>query len=255
MMPRFTILGAGWLGLELALRLKETYTLKLSSSSPEKIQTLKGLGFKNIYHFNEKNLDNLEALLDTDFLFINYPPSKFEDYIGFLSNIYNSKLLKKIKKVIFISSTSIYPNINGVFNESFILKNPVSQNVYNAEKLVEKQSHLIFRASGLIGANRIAGKRSASKEVDTALKKVNHVHRDDVINAVIFSIKNDLEGIFNLCAKGHPTCEELYLSNAKKYDFEEPIFTNSKDYKNRIIDGSKIEEYGFKYKYPNPLEF
>ena len=33
---------------------------------------------------NENDLNSLEQLLDTNYLFINYPPSKFENYLNFL---------------------------------------------------------------------------------------------------------------------------------------------------------------------------
>ncbi len=41
----------------------------------------------------------------------------------------------------------------------------------------------------------------------------------------------------------------------KNIILKKPIFENKKVYKNRIIDGSKIERLGFEYKYPNPLEY
>lgn len=254
-MKRFTILGAGFLGLALAQKLKENYELKLSSSNNEKIQTLNDMDFSKVYLFNEHNLENLDQLLDTDYLFINYPPSKYEDYLGFLEKIYKSTKSKNIEKVIFISSTSIYPNIEGLLDETMKIETSVSQKVYDAENQVSQHSHLILRVSGLTGAQRLAGKSRAGKVLNTQDKKVNLVHRDDVIDAVIFSLEKDLEGIFNLCASQHPTYKELYESNAKKYGFETPIFKDKKEYKNRLIDGSKIESYGFEYKYPNPLTF
>jgi nucleoside-diphosphate-sugar epimerase len=255
MTNRFTILGVGWLGLSLASKLKEKYELKLSCSNDEKKQNLSNLGFENIYLFNEKNLDNLDELLDTDYLFINYPPSKFEDYLAFLSKIYTNNKIKKIKKIIFISSTSIYPNEDALMDESLNIVNPVSSKVFNAENIVKANTDVIFRASGLMGYDRIAGKYFSAKQIDTTYKKVNHVHKDDVIYAIIFALETNLEGIFNLCASEHPTCKELYLSNSKKYGFKAPIFKNEKEYKHRIINGSKIESFGFKYKYSNPLEF
>ena len=51
---------------------------------------------------NEDNFSFLENLLDTDYLFINFPPSKFKNYLLFLNKIYTNKNLQKIEKIIFI---------------------------------------------------------------------------------------------------------------------------------------------------------
>lgn len=84
---------------------------------------------------------------------------------------------------------------------------------------------------------------------------INFVHRNDVINATKFVIEKNINGIFNLCSKEHPTKQEIYTFNSKKYDFEIPIFIDNKSFLNRVIDGSKIEKLGFEYKYNNVFEF
>ena len=115
-MKTFTILGTGWLGFELAKVLKNKYKIKVSSRNGEKQKIYEEEGFSS-YILNEQNLDFLDELLDTNYLFINYPPSKFENYLNFLEKIYNHEKIKNIEKIIFISSTSIYPNNLGTFDE------------------------------------------------------------------------------------------------------------------------------------------
>lgn len=253
-MKTISILGTGWLGYALANKLKNDFNVKVSIRTNEKKEEYINEGL-DPYLLNEENLDSLDELLECDYLFINFPPSKSNNYLEFLNNIYSHKNISKIKKLIFISSTSIYPNEQTIFNEDFEIRNPISQKVYDAEVLIKNSTDVIFRCSGLMGSNRIAGKYFAGKALDSEDVKVNYVHRDDVISATIFAIKNDIKGIFNLCASSHPSRKEVYLLNAKKYNFEKPIFENKKEYKNRIIDGSKIEKLGFEYKYPNPLEY
>lgn len=253
-MKTITILGTGWLGLELALDLKQKYKVKVSSRTVEKIKMYEDEGLSS-YILNEDNLDSLEQLLDTNYLFINFPPSKFNDYVSFLSKIYNHKSIKNIEKIIFISSTSIYPNIQGLFNEEYEIKESSSKLVFEAENLVKEKSDVIFRVAGLVGGSRYFGKRSANKVVEYPKTPINFVHRNDVIEATKFVIENDINGIFNLCSKEHPTKEEIYTFNSKKYNFEKPIFLDNKEFLNRLIDGSKIEKLGFTYKYNNAFEF
>ena len=253
-MKAITILGTGWLGFELAISLKQKYKIKVSSRTAEKIKIYEDEGLAS-YILNEDNLDSLEQLLETNYLFINFPPSKFDDYISFLSKIYNHKSIKNIEKIIFISSTSIYPNIERLFNEEYEIKESSSKLVFEAENLVKEKSDVIFRVAGLVGGSRYFGKRSANKVVEYPKTPINFVHRNDVIEATKFVIENDINGIFNLCSKNHPTKEEIYSFNSKKYDFEKPIFLDNKEFLNRLIDGSKIEKLGFIYKYNNAFEF
>lgn len=253
-MQTFSILGTGWLGYALALKLKENYKVKVSVRSEEKKEPLLKDGLEP-YLLNEEDVCFLDELLETDYLFINFPPSKFKDYLSFLNKIYAHKKIKQIKKIIFVSSTSIYPKQSGIFTEDYKIEESSSQKVYDAEELVKIKSDIIFRCSGLMGYNRIAGKYFSGKILDSEDVKVNYIHRDDIISATEFVINKNISGIFNLCGSFHPTRKEIYLINAKKYSFDAPIFENKKDYEDRIIDGSKIEELGFRYKYPNPLEY
>ena len=253
-MKTFTILGTGWLGAELAEKLKDDYKIKVSLRDEKKSEIYKKFGF-SAYILNEYDFSFLDELLDTDYLFINYPPSKFEDYLAFLEKIYNHPKIQNIEKIIFISSTSVYPDIEENFNENFLIKNSSNKMVFDAENLVLNRTHIIFRASGLFGGDRIAGRRLANKIVDFPKTKINFVHRNDVINATIFAIENDLNGIFNLCSKQHPTKEELYSFNAQKYNFEKPIFLENEFSINRTIDGSKIEKLGFNYQYFDAFNF
>jgi nucleoside-diphosphate-sugar epimerase len=253
-MKTFTILGTGWLGAKLAENLKSDYNIKVSLRNEDKLLDFKNLGYSSSI-LNEYNFSSLDELLDTNYLFINYPPSKFDDYLGFLEKIYSCEKIKNIEKIIFISSTSIYPNFEATYNENCFIENPSNKLVFDAEELVLNKTHIIFRASALFGEDRIAGRRLANKKVDFPKTKINFVHRNDVINATIFVIKNHLNGIFNLVSKQHPTKEELYSFNAQKFNFEKPIFSDNKSSIERIIDGSKIENFGFEYKFFDAFNF
>lgn len=252
-MKTFTILGTGWLGFELAKAFKDDYLIKASSRNEEKIKMYEEEGFSS-YILNENNLDFLDELLNTNYLFVNFPPSKFDDYLGFLEKIYSHKKIKNIEKIIFISSTSIYPNIEGFFDEDFKIEDSSSKIVFEAENLVLNRSDIIFRVSALVGANRVSGRRLSNKIVEYPKSVINFVHRNDVIDATKFVIVNNIDGIFNLCSKEHPTKEELYSFNSKKFHFDSPIFSDNKEFLNRIIDGSKIEKLGFLYKHNNAFD-
>lgn len=253
-MNTLTILGGGWLGLELAKFLQNDYKIKISSKTDEKISFYSSFGF-DPYVLNESCYDNLDELLKCEYLFINFPPSKFNDYLYFLSKIYTNSHIKNIKKIIFISSTSIYPSNDGIYFEDSAITTPSSQIVYDAEKLAKEKSDVIFRCVGLMGDDRVAGKHFANKTIYDGGSKINHVHRLDVLRATEFILKFDINGIFNLCAKHHPSKKDLYTLNSAKFNFKKPVFIDSNSNANRVIDGSKIETLGFKYQFNSPLAF
>ena len=99
-MKIFTILGTGWLGFELAKQFKNDYKVKVSSRSEEKMKMYEDEGLF-AYILNENNLEFLDQLLETDYLFINFPPSKFEDYLTFLNKIYSHQKINKLLLKIF----------------------------------------------------------------------------------------------------------------------------------------------------------
>ena len=172
-MKTLTILGAGWLGFELANVLKNDFKIKVSSRTKDKLKMYEEEAFDS-YVLNEENLTFLDELLDTNYLFINFPPSKFEDYLSFLNKIYSSKKIKEIEKIIFISSTSIYPNIEGLFAEDYEINEPSSKIVFEAENLIKDKSDVIFRVAGLVGGSRYFGKRSANKVIEFPKTPINY---------------------------------------------------------------------------------
>ena len=253
-MKTFSILGCGWLGLALAKTIQSQYHLKVSTTTPSKYAFFKSLGFDS-FLIHKSNFDFLDEFLVCDYLLIALPPSKFDDYNGFLEKVLAHSLYKNITKVIFISSTSVYDKINTLLDESFCIKNPSSLNVYDAEEVVRQYDVTVLRCAGLMGENRIAGKYFANKRVLDKDAKVNYVHQKDVIDAILFVIEKKLNGIYNVCASKHPSKEEVYRVNASKYGFSMPIFENKSSVNERIICSKKLIDLGFKYTYNDPLLF
>lgn len=238
----------------MARFLGDEYKIKLSSKTAEKIPFYTDLGFE-AYVLNEDEQGWLNDLLECDYLFINFPPSKFDNYIKFLSAIYAHPKIKSVKKIIFISSTSVYPSQNGLYTEECKIDMPTSQIVYDAELTAMQGGGVIFRCAGLMGDDRIAGKYFAGKTVNDGGAKVNHVHMYDVLRATKFVLDNDISGVFNLCADEHPTKKELYSHNAKRFLFAAPVFETTNKNSDRIIDGTKIKRLEFQYEHVDPMLF
>ena len=128
-MRTVSILGCGWLGEPLATSLKEAgFSVRGSTRDPERLPALleKGIEPYLIDISPEVNGKNTDEFFSSDVLFINFPPERRNDI-----ETYHEKQIRNLietipdpegKMVIFASSTSVYPNTNGVVKEEDSLR-------------------------------------------------------------------------------------------------------------------------------------
>lgn len=263
-----SILGCGWVGLPLAeFLIQKNFQVKGSTTKPEKLNVLREKGIDPfLIHFNPVlGATHWEAFMQSEVIVLNIPPQtrrKGQDF--HIKQI--ESFLEKIssffpKKVLYISSTSVYPNLNREVTEKDILDNRPETNkaLLEAEQLLKKTNLdlTILRCGGLMGKNRIAGKYFAGKTIDTGKIPVNYVHLQDVIQVIYEVIKQDVwNETLNLVAPYHPTREEVYRKNAQDFDLELPKFAENSEISYKIVNSEKlIKRLNYSFIYPNPLEF
>ncbi|NJM16998.1 MAG: hypothetical protein HC896_17925 [Bacteroidales bacterium] len=162
---RISILGCGWLGLPLAEHFSgKGMQVKGSVRDIEKKTALLNAGIE-AYVINIANKlqgENIDPFFDTDLLIINYPPPKADNaeklHVQQLAEI-TGRLANPGAKVVFVSSTSVYPNTNGwVTEECNLLPEKGSGMVLlAAEKFLVNalgNKVTILRFGGLIGYTR-----------------------------------------------------------------------------------------------------
>ena len=194
------IVGCGWLGLPLAESLvKAGHEVVGSTTREEKLETLSLKGIEPIlFHLNPMPEGlNFNRLFQVDLLIINIPPGRkkntpefYEEQIKYLKY---QLLSSDVKKVIFISSTSYYPNSNKkvTVNTPFDFRNGSTKAVVKGEQQISQidQSLMILRCGGLMGKDRIPGKWFAGKPTKGADTPVNYIHLEDIIKVVKSSIE------------------------------------------------------------------
>ncbi len=297
-MNSITILGCGWLGLEVAkFFIEKGIKVNGSTTSKHKIEILEKEGIKPyLIDLSEENIQNFTSenyfkdFFETDILLINIPPPKEskgenKDFYKTQMEIITTHLIenkKATKKIIFISSTSIYKDYEAKLNKEVTEKDVQTLEQANRKDIFEAESvfvhaskttnleTVILRAGGLMGGQRIAGRYFAGKkDLNTGLIPVNFIHRKDLIT-IIWQIakkmnKNSLftsqiqnkSEVFNVVTPEHPIRQKVYQKNAKDYNFESPTFQNNLqtiDYK--IVRSTKLQiQLGYEFIYPNPLYF
>ena len=236
---RISILGCGWYGLELAKELiKNNYTVKGSTTTPEKLNSLQQSGIiPYLINFSEG-----EDHFDTDFfncdlLIISIPPkrsaSEQHTFLSKIQRISNAAISGNISNIIFISATSVYGDSNEEVNE-LTTPSPETESgkaILSAESVLKSISKLtttILRFGGLIGPNRDPGRFFAGKSaIPNGKAPVNLIHLSDCIGLTLSIIEKQAFGYtYNACATDHPTDQSFNTAASLKSGFEKPQFND-----------------------------
>lgn len=258
-MLNISVLGCGWLGEPLAAHLAaQGDKVKGSTTSPDKLSRLAQAGITPyLVDLSQPQIPELSPFLTCDLLIIAIPPGKSGGYAASLEHILAHT--PRTVRIILISSTSVYPRINGRVDEttSIGIDTTPRPDIFQGEETLRAftPDHVVLRCAGLMGYDRIAGRYFAGKIVVGGENPVNHLHRDDAIRAIALLTKRKITGTFNLCAPKHPTRQILYTDQARRLGFKIPRFEKEKHPFN-IIDGSAFcLATGFSYRHPDPMRF
>lgn len=273
-----SIVGCGWLGLPLSeFLMQKSIHIKGSTTTPTKLITLEDKGIQPfLLDLRSITLSESDSLHDnalseffrTDILYINIPPDRrnpniLQDYPAWINFLAKKCEVFKIKKVIFVGSTGVYPNFNRIVTEETTPSSETNSQkaIVIAEQILQENKNFettILRLAGLVGKNRIPARWFAGKKNVTGKNTpVNLVHLEDCIGVSYAVIKNDVFGeTFNICADEHPTKEEFYTHQAKKYNLGVPTFSDKLGHTFKIVSNEKSKVVlNYKYKRPNPMQF
>ena len=270
MIKTISILGLGWLGKPLSYSLiSKGYMVKGSVSSIEKraefndseiqVSTLKveadGLHYSDADFFK------------TDLLYINFPPKRVEN----IETIYPAQIEKliprivenNIRNVIFISSTSVYPETNSVVFEDEKRTPDKGSGVacLAAENILKNNPNFkttVVRFGGLIGADRNPSRfMQRTVKNGPANKPVNLIHQDDCISIIEYIISNQIwDETINACCPQHPSRKEFYQLAAEIAGLAPPDFDETESFQFKTVSSEKlVKQLGYSFKFESPLDF
>lgn len=238
---RISILGCGWLGMSLALALvQKGYEVKGSTRSDAKSEALKLSGvLPFVVDLNKEN-NELSDFLQTDVLIIAVTSKQVEDFRNLIQQIGKST----VSKVLFVSSTSVYPNSNSVVTETSDVINSALTQIESLFRSNNAFKTTILRFGGLYGYDRQPGRFfPAGKKIEQPEGFVNFIHRDDCIGILSQIIEQNLwQETLNACADTHPTRRVFYTNEALKLGLPEPEFIESSVIAYKIISSEKLKK-------------
>lgn len=247
-MIQISILGCGWLGLPLAKALlKEGFSIKGSTTSAEKLETLENTGIQSFLLALDANTVPevfADFLAGSKTLIIAIPPKlrgKNKDYTDAQNNSFVKKIENllpfiqnsTVENVLFISSTAVYGEANDVVDENS-LPFPVTESgkqLLEIEELLLTNSHFkttILRFGGLIGEDRNPARFLAGKEnVPNPEAPINLIDLEDCIGIILKIIgTNCWNTTLNAVTPFHPSREAYYTQKALEENLIPPTFNH-----------------------------
>lgn len=264
---KISILGCGWLGLELGKRLRDQmHEVRGSVTRMEKMGKLREAGIIpfSIKLYERGIQGDIRSFLSKcDLLIVDIPPGlRKNPEIDFVKKI--RKLIpyiekSNLKKVIFTSSTSVYEDSEDipVYTEDSPTDNSNNRAIQlrNTELLFLNNKNFnvsILRFGGLIGAGRHPVEHiSGRKGIKNPGAPVNLVHQEDCIAAILKIIDKEKDNsVWNVVYPEHPTKESYYSKIAAQKGLKVPEFDFSTTSKGKKVSSEKlIKEFSFEFEH------
>jgi nucleoside-diphosphate-sugar epimerase len=269
-LSRISVLGCGWLGLPLAESLIDKgYKVKGSTTTESKLNGFLEKGI-NPYYINLTPIvqaSDIKGFMEAELVIINIPPgTRTRAALFHVEQI--QQLMPYLEKssakyILYVSSTSIYPNTNGEVKETDVIEVFQAENktLATAEKMISEipdKQVTILRCGGLTGYDRLLIRHFAGrKNLTIGEEPVNLIHRDDVIGIIEAIIKQEKWGeTYNICSPLHPLKKDFYKELAERFNYEQPEFINSGLQPFKIVNTDKLNtELNYTFKYPDPMSY
>lgn len=251
------ILGTGWLGKKLINALPSGTQWVLSTTKQSKNVEFRSKAYTSyLLDFNDE-VEIIEDFMACEMILISVPSSK-RISVDQLKKIFNhiSRFLLNYKgKLVFFSSTGIYPNAPAVVTEETYPLECLNQNLSVGEQILMTAipQTCVFRFGGLMGDDRRFANYFASKTgITNPNAPVNHIHYQDIAGIIWQTIHDPLEpGVYNIVAPLHPTKIQVY-----NYQTLGKIHDKTTPSESKVVSPDKIiKALNYQFKLPNPIYF
>ncbi len=265
-LPTVLILGCGWLGMALARSLVAAgHRVAGTTTSAEHIAAMEAAGiephlFRLGPDFDPVAKELLHRMLRAaDVLVLNVPPraAAAGTYPILLRPVHRAVASAGTRHVLFVSSTSVYPNEPRLMREAdAVSTRDAASDVLRAEgHFVPRYGQwksTVVRLGGLIGPDRAPGRFLAGRRnLDQGNAPVNLVHLTDVVGVLSAIIAHGAWGhTFNVCAAQHPLRRDFYPAAAQHLKLESPTFAEGSGVCGKTIDSSLVRSllpYAFQH--------
>ncbi|ARA94880.1 NAD(P)-dependent oxidoreductase [Rhodothermaceae bacterium RA] len=265
-----SILGCGWLGLPLARHLiARGHRVRGSTTTPTRLNTLAEAGITPYLLTLDPSLigSPVGDFFAADALVLNIPPGRrrpdVETYHARqIASVCDELRFSPIDFVVFVSSTSVYPDLNTTVVETDTTQPPESASgraLRAAEERLRADTHFdttVLRFGGLYGYDRQPGRFLAGRTgLDNGGAPVNMLHRDDAVGIIDAVLTGNVRGeIFNAVADEHPSRADFYTRKALDAGLEPPTFADRAATAFKRVSNARLKQrLGYTFRHPDPL--
>lgn len=239
------IIGCGWLGNALAMKLNsQAVNVLATRSTKANVEQLETQGIKGeiLSLPEEQETLNKHVIFNQQCLVIAITPqfrSGRVDYADKVKQLVNAaRVGGHVEKIILLSSTAIYNGLTGEVTETSVLDfsadkvsilNQAEQAVLNFNSVKDDNRETrayILRLSGLVGPNRHPGKFLLNgRMLKSPNAIVNLIHQQDAVGLILSLLESDKQGgIFNGVSTTQVSKKEYYQTAAKALGATAPVF-------------------------------
>lgn len=265
-MNKISILGCGWSGMALGKHLSaKGYTVKGSTTRAARMAeiAMNGIIPFQVYAAPVPDGPNLDGFFECDALVVTLPPPK-RDGLKDWAFMVHSAIARKaveygVKKVVLMSSTSVYPSIAGEVkeNDAQSFESPRSGvAMLDLERCYSDSwfNKVVLRFGGLFGPGRDPGKflLPANQQFNPDAA-VNLVHLDDVIGTIAWALETKLENeVFNVVSPEETSRKQFYGKAASLRGVELNWGDNLQQLKK--VSSEKIMQAGYRFIHASALD-
>lgn len=232
--------------------MQQGYRVKVSTRNQAKRSQLAQAGFDSFVVDIDQTPATISTFLQADTLIINITNKNIDSFKALIAMIRQSP----VKQVLFVSSSSVYQNLNREVSEDETAENPDSV-LFQIENLFKQEKSFattILRFSGLIGPDRHPGRFFRNgKTVKQADAPVNLIHLDDCVGIIDAILKQSAwYQTFNGCADTHPTKRQFYTHMASLANMPVPEFADYDSLSYKIVSNQKIKtQLHYHFRHPD----
>lgn len=269
-MTRTAVVGAGYVGREVAARLAPDVVATTRSG---RIDPPVGgdVPVRALDIVRDDPSTLATTLADVDALVLAYAPGRGgqdrrELYVGGTGRLLDALADRTLRRVILVGSTSALPDVDGVVDES-CEQWPTSERgrvQREAEAAVIDRCTqrgwpwLVIRLGGIYGPGRAIGSRFAGRTIPgNGCAPTNLIHRDDAVAAIVagVALAGDTSAILHACADDHRTRRELYAAAAAARGepdprWEQPVPPGGGVRGKRVANGRIKRVLGLTFQHP-----
>ncbi|MCY9824915.1 NAD(P)H-binding protein [Vibrio chagasii] len=280
-MASIFIVGAGWVGKPLSEHLeRHGNRVVVTKTTQAGADTLSSKRIPcEVFSFDSSNSDQtvgqLYSLLlenNSEIVIGSFPPGfrkgAGKEYADYWQLLISACQKANIKKLIMVSSTTVYPTKPGILYEddaslALTLADSDQANSFsdNARIMLQAEQsvmdsgidYTILRFSGLIGPNRHPSRFASKLKQVSNQAPANMLHLDDAIGAIDFAISHLHNEVANVTTPNTVSKAEFYAAALKSANSNEPLppIVNDPD---KLISSKKILDLGYSFKFESTLD-